>query len=794
MFWLPDRDRYIAEDLRWEGRGDYSTSFCSHCGGQCLECYRCTDCDGGRLLCRSCIKEVHICNALHRISVWNGQYFTETSLKSIGLRIQLGHRTGEQCLLPQPAFADGFVIIDINGVHEVALDFCNCQTSQLHFIQLLRYRWLPATVSHPRTACTFRALKHFQLLSFESKISGFEFYHTLTRLSENTGITPPKDRYRSFMVMIRIYRHIKMLKRSGKGHDAGGAAATKPGECAVKCPACPQPQMNLPPGWEHTENSKRHLYRLFLGIDANFRLKRKNVSSDEADPGLSNGWAYFVGETDFKEFLRDYGDKTVQARSTCSNHSAVNADRSGKGLAATGVGTVDCARHDSKLPTSVGSLQKGERYVNMDYFFFSSICNTPLMDIVVSYDIACQWSINLWARMATYPCRLHTNADGNKSFYFLVPKFHLPAHVIACQSTYSFNFNRHVGRTDGEAPERGWAHNNPIASSVKEMGPGSRRDTMDDHFGDWNWRKTTLMGMSLLRKMKVAVEERNDRRFLHNQFEAGLPQGRMDKWRLELDAWELDHSCRNPYRPRFKRLTQDAVRRRLAVEEAEDMANEMAYVLHTEVSASSLISMGLDLEEQQRSLGNADAGLGQHATEDQKGQLQIRTNILRRRILAWIDIQHLYMPGLCIVRASDSAVTPLSKAHHSRVEKIPLYLPSAAPQKLEWELRCAQANDALDELRDSLRLRSYLYIDKDRFQRGQRSNTRLRSIIQRVKRKVDIASKTYTTARAALLKLAPILDEANVCHTFPQLLDQDIRGLSEADDSTRAGGRVSEGR
>ncbi|KAF8868998.1 hypothetical protein BD779DRAFT_1422805, partial [Infundibulicybe gibba] len=51
------------------------------------------------------------------------------------------------------------------------------------------------------------------------------------------------------------------------------------------------------------------------------------------------------------------------------------------------------------------------------------------------------------------------------------------------------------------------------------------------------------------------------------------------------------------------------------------------------------------------------------------------------RILAWIDIQHLYMPGLCIVRASDSAITPLSKAHHSRVEKIPLYLPSAAPQK-----------------------------------------------------------------------------------------------------------------
>ncbi|KAF8886391.1 hypothetical protein BD779DRAFT_1385471, partial [Infundibulicybe gibba] len=94
-----------------------------------------------------------------------------------------------------------------------------------------------------------------------------------------------------------------------------------------------------------------------------------------------------------------------------------------------------------------------------------------LMDIVVSYDIACQWSVNIWARMKAYPHYLHTDHNSRKMFYFLVPKFHLPAHVMACQTTFSFNFNRYVGRTDGEVPERGWSHSNPIASSVKEMGP-----------------------------------------------------------------------------------------------------------------------------------------------------------------------------------------------------------------------------------------------------------------------------------------------------------------------------------
>ena len=77
---------------------------------------------------------------------------------------------------------------------------------------------------------------------------------------------------------------------------------------------------------------------------------------------------------------------------------------------------------------------------------------------------------------------------------FLVPKFHLLAHTSHCQVAYSFNFTPHVGCTDGEAPERGWANINPVASSMKEMGPGTRRDTLDDHFGDWNWKHITQLG------------------------------------------------------------------------------------------------------------------------------------------------------------------------------------------------------------------------------------------------------------------------------------------------------------
>ncbi len=59
------------------------------------------------------------------------------------------------------------------------------------------------------------------------------------------------------MRMVRQYRHLKMLKRSGRGNIASGAAGTLPRECAVICPACPRPGINLDHDWENAPLEKR---------------------------------------------------------------------------------------------------------------------------------------------------------------------------------------------------------------------------------------------------------------------------------------------------------------------------------------------------------------------------------------------------------------------------------------------------------------------------------------------------------------------------------------------------------
>jgi hypothetical protein len=62
-----------------------------------------------------------------------------------------------------------------------------------------------------------------------------------------------------------MWAHLKTLKRSGRGHDPAG---TKEGECAVLCPACPQPGMNLPDNWR--DPSKDRHVGPFLLLRATF--------------------------------------------------------------------------------------------------------------------------------------------------------------------------------------------------------------------------------------------------------------------------------------------------------------------------------------------------------------------------------------------------------------------------------------------------------------------------------------------------------------------------------------------
>lgn len=186
----------------------------------------------------------------------------------------------------------------------------------------------------------------------------------------------------------------------------------------------------------------------------------------------------------------------------------------------TGVAGVFCARHDMWHPLGLAQLTKGERYVVrfhddaycsadtprrysvMDYVVSMVHRFISVTEVVYSYDIACQWHKNL--------CKRAENVDGTlfqslfagaqallaKIPIYVVPKFHLYAHKVYCWLRYNFLYTPGVGQTDGEGCERVWSGANPAAPSLREMGPGSMRDTLDAMCMSWNFEKVCNMGKS----------------------------------------------------------------------------------------------------------------------------------------------------------------------------------------------------------------------------------------------------------------------------------------------------------
>ncbi|KAJ7116142.1 hypothetical protein C8R43DRAFT_1138010 [Mycena crocata] len=287
--WRPMRGAVLNIMLARDGRMDA----CEKCPGCDLgrkANFHCRHCFGDEMYCKQCLACLHTTNPLHIVECWHSACFEKTTLKVLELRIQFGHRG---CVKPHPS-AEGFVILHLNGIHEVNVDFCGCDKEKLHgtpYEQLLKGSWYPATTEKPHSAATFELLDFFHAQTLQAKMTMYDFYVVLEKITNNTGIKPA-NRYTEFLRMARQYRHLLMLKRSGRAHDPSGVYGTQPGECAVLCPACPRPGVNLPDDWHQAPPEMRYLYILFLALDACFRLKRRMVSSNLRDPGLGTGWAH----------------------------------------------------------------------------------------------------------------------------------------------------------------------------------------------------------------------------------------------------------------------------------------------------------------------------------------------------------------------------------------------------------------------------------------------------------------------------------------------------------------------
>ena len=186
----------------------------------------------------------------------------------------------------------------------------------------------------------------------------------------------------------------------------------------------------------------------------------------------------------------------------------------------------------------------------MDYIFGSVLKLILVFFILISYDVACQWFVNLHARMEhDWPSEL--KVDRPMKLIPAIPKLHYSMHEAAEHEVYSLNFLPGAGMSDCECPERVWAPHNALGNSTKMQGPGSWHDILDDHFGFWNWSKYIGMGSTLLRRYKAAIAERNIQVEGHRGLNQVLKAAVVKGWEKMCLEWEQDSSFpkvkKNPY-------------------------------------------------------------------------------------------------------------------------------------------------------------------------------------------------------------------------------------------------------
>ncbi|KAL0954278.1 hypothetical protein HGRIS_005406 [Hohenbuehelia grisea] len=557
-------------------------------------------------------------------------------------------------------------------------------------------------------------------------------------MTDGAGSSGLPERRAQWYVMIRQYRHVMMAKRAGWGCLGKPLAAIPPGFLAVPCRACPVPLVNLPDDWKDAPLDRRWLYTLIVAQDANFRLKNRLRGADDKDPMLGPGFSYFVDPGAYAEYISQAVDHTEA--SNCAGFRAIlnMLTKKTKGLRVTGVAGVSCARHELFRPLGLVNLFKGERHEGM-------------------------------------PDELKL-AVQQKRLRIKVPTFHLQAHNVSCHAPFSLDLTPGIGHVDGEGVERNWAALNAAAPSTKEMGPGSRQDTLDDFCGFANWKKTIGLGTSLLRRMVEAVPNYMQLtwnfRGLDDHLRLEHPEV-VDEWSETLAKWQEDPGNENPYIVPDNNVSVADVRIRLAAKEEARILQGKG--VEQELSASSFIYLGLEILDNQSSLWQ-DFPEGQTLPKHDVIKRNERRSSIQKKLKRFHEGQAIHMPSLAHVIGQQTAAEDTVPAEKLTADQRTRAC-SSLLVKVEDELREASAKDTICELHRHLRTRTFVNRWKVKNVTGQRPNTQARGVQLTVEGRISLCKVRYRDDREALLALRRLTSD--LLKVLRPLQDSDVRALNE---------------
>jgi hypothetical protein len=197
-------------------------------------------------------------------------------LCDLGLTVKLIHDDGTTC--GSESTKHQLTVLHTTGLHEISYWQCYCCRGKPNQgaggAQLVANKLFPASKVSPRTAFTFDVLRSFDILNLEGSINIKQYCDSVLSLTpsrfkiglevrvpqstESVTATHVTDVHQAtgqlretFHDAIRRWRLFRVMESYGYSSYAD----VENNGIVEACPQCPQPGVNLDPGWEDHPNA-----------------------------------------------------------------------------------------------------------------------------------------------------------------------------------------------------------------------------------------------------------------------------------------------------------------------------------------------------------------------------------------------------------------------------------------------------------------------------------------------------------------------------------------------------------
>ncbi|KAF9552460.1 hypothetical protein CPC08DRAFT_646853, partial [Agrocybe pediades] len=528
---------------------------CASCSDGAHATWRCQDCPMGTVKCRCCMRCSHQENPFHRIQRWVGSHFRPAELWEVGVYILVPHHLNHHICNTlkmqkqylearemvrddieqehgargnQPRsdmFHNSYVrVVHTNGLHNLALVFCLCHGEDQLPIDLMASRIVPASFEQVKTVFTAQVLDHARLCNLELKSSTYQYYSLLKRLTSPMAPLDVVNLYNVFRRMLRLWRWMKKLKWAGYGNWIKDIGDIGEGGLVNFCVACPIEGVNLGEKWRDDPN--RWAYRRTFVADGNFKADHVKPVKPSTDIWLSEGSGMDPVRGSYWSFLKTAFEKLTVT--PCENmfRAIKNSLLASKACDITGKVAIACARHGWYAPAAMVDLYHGEQQKNVDFALLQAIKTTnvqPGQNILLIYDIACQYSIHLQSRIGD---KLLEGMDID----YAIGLFHVHAHKDLCFFRYATTFIPGAAVVAGEILEPNWAELNKISPAAWTATTAHRSEIISDHGSDSNHKKCIGMTGALCKRIKEAETRSHETQEAYRSLTATLDSAQVKMW------------------------------------------------------------------------------------------------------------------------------------------------------------------------------------------------------------------------------------------------------------------------